>query len=101
MRTDMNNCDGRARMQDLFTSYTIMLSRNGSKWLLGDNQTVALQTVFWRYASPKTFKLSKPVRLLREVLWTVLEVLAAMVAEVVDVAPSTVAKAAEVTDVAK
>lgn len=45
LRTNMRNTNASARMQDLFASYHTILVRNGLKWILEDNQKVAVYHV--------------------------------------------------------
>lgn len=45
LRTDMKNTNATARMQDLFTNYHTILSRNGLKWIIKENQKIAVQHV--------------------------------------------------------
>lgn len=45
LRTNMANHDAEARMEDLFTDYHTLLSRNGLVWLITDNPKVAVQHV--------------------------------------------------------
>lgn len=45
LRTNMRNTNAAARMQDLFTNYHTILVRNGLKWIIKDNQKVAVYHV--------------------------------------------------------
>lgn len=45
LRTNMRNTNALARMQDLFSSYHTILARNGLKWIIDDNQKVAVHHV--------------------------------------------------------
>lgn len=45
LRTDMWNTNATACMQDLFTSYHTILTRHGLKWIIIENQKVAIQHV--------------------------------------------------------
>lgn len=43
LRTNINNTNASAGMQDLFANYHTILSRNGLKWIISDNQKVSMQ----------------------------------------------------------
>lgn len=43
VRTNTNYNNSSAHMQDLFANYHTILSRNGLKWIITDNQKVAVQ----------------------------------------------------------
>lgn len=45
LRTDMRNKNAKARMQDLFVSYHMILLRHGLKWIVTENQKVAVSHV--------------------------------------------------------
>lgn len=45
LRTNMKNNNATARMQDLFSSYITILGRHGLKWIVTDNQKIAVQHV--------------------------------------------------------
>lgn len=45
LRTDMRNTNAKSRMQDLFSSYVTIISRNGLVWLIDDNAQVAVHQV--------------------------------------------------------
>lgn len=43
LRTNMKETSASTRMEDLFTSYHTILSRHALKWIISDNQKVAVQ----------------------------------------------------------
>lgn len=45
LRTNMRNNNAKSRMQDLFSSYVTILSRNGLRWLIEENPKVAVYHV--------------------------------------------------------
>lgn len=55
LRTNMANNYAEERMEDIFTDYHTLLSRNGIAWLITDNHKVAVKHVRFAISPPTVF----------------------------------------------